>query len=171
MANRLFFAVPVERSQQLPLLKLQTQLEGAGKPVQASNFHITLAFLGAVTAQQQQQLIQRWQQLTLPRCQLQLDQLQLWPKAQVLALTASQCPTPLFQLAGAMRNDASQQGLHHSKQGFRPHVTLFRKAETLPELALANPITIDCTEVQLMISEQTPAGVSYQPIKRWYCHD
>ncbi|WP_298444055.1 RNA 2',3'-cyclic phosphodiesterase [uncultured Ferrimonas sp.] len=171
MANRLFFAIPVPRSQQLPLLKLQTQLEGAGRAVLASNFHITLAFLGSVNASAQQQLLHRWQDLTLPRCQLQFDQLTLWPQAQVLALTGRHCPTPLYQLAGALQRDAAQHGLHQSSRGFRPHVTLFRGATAEPALPLPQPIQVDCREVQLMISEPTPAGVSYQPLKRWPCHD
>ncbi|QIZ77677.1 RNA 2',3'-cyclic phosphodiesterase [Ferrimonas lipolytica] len=173
MANRLFFAVPVPRSQQLPLLRLQTQLEGAGRPVLASNFHITLAFLGNVCAAAQQQLLQRWQGLSLPPCQLSLNQLQLWPKAQVLALTSNECPTPLYQLAGALQRDAAKHGLHQSQHGFRPHLTLFRGAQQSPLATqhLQQPILINCNEVQLMISEQTPAGVSYQPIKRWQCYE
>ncbi|WP_051202201.1 RNA 2',3'-cyclic phosphodiesterase [Ferrimonas senticii] len=171
MANRLFFAIPIPRSQHFPLLRLQTQFEGMGKPVRANNFHITLAFLGNVNASSQQQLLTRWQSLALPKGQLQFNQLQLWPKAQVLALTANTCPAPLYQLAGALQRDAQQHGLHHSHHGFRPHITLFRHAGQPPPATALAPLTVDYQEVQLMLSEHTPDGVIYQPIKRWYCHD
>ncbi len=168
MANRLFFAIPIRRSQQLPLLKLQAQLPPIGRPVAAYKLHLTLAFLGDVSHAAEQQLLQRWQHLSFSACQLHFNQLQHWPNAQVLALTSATCPAPLYQLASALQQDAANHGLYQSRHGFRPHISLLRDCPTVEQLPQPAMLTIDCDEVQLLRSEYSGTGVAYYPIKRWH---
>ncbi|SHI22779.1 RNA 2',3'-cyclic phosphodiesterase [Ferrimonas marina] len=173
MAQRLFFSVPVPRVTQLALLRQQSALAQAGvrgRPVPAANFHLTLAFLGNVTASQKASLLERWAELVPPDLQLSLDTLHYWAKPGVLALGARRTPIALGQLASALQQDAAHHGLHASRQAFRPHITLFRGASALlPELPeqLEPPIILPCHSVELMLSENGPGGVEYHRLKHW----
>ncbi|GAA5191838.1 RNA 2',3'-cyclic phosphodiesterase [Ferrimonas gelatinilytica] len=185
MAARLFFAVPLDRINQLALIRQQARLsgvlsrpemaEGEKKPhrparlVPVANLHLTLAFLGNVTQSQRQALLARWQTLAVPRVTLTLDGLAHWPRARVICLTTQYTPPPLSQLANALRRDAACHGLHASQRGFRPHITLFRDVGPLPAgpLTLTQPITLTINKVALMESVFEPGGVRYQSIKTW----
>ncbi|GAA4895215.1 RNA 2',3'-cyclic phosphodiesterase [Ferrimonas pelagia] len=173
MAQRLFFALPVARTSQLALLKLQSQLAQAGihgRMIPATNFHLTLAFLGSVTASQKDALLARLADLTVPDLHLELDTLHYWAKPGIVALGARRTPIALGQLATQLQQDAYQHGLHPTRHAFRPHITLFRGASALlPDLAHVpeQPIVMTSHSVELMVSVNGPAGVEYHCLKRW----
>ncbi|BDY06425.1 RNA 2',3'-cyclic phosphodiesterase [Ferrimonas sp. YFM] len=168
MAERLFFALPVSISNQMALIKHQAHLGQLGRVVPATNFHLTLAFLGQVTQKQKEGLIDRWQELEVPRLSLTLDRYLHFPKAGVVCLGCDQSPIALNRLAGQLRRDAAQHGLHSHRAPFRPHVTLFRGVHEVTELPEPAPVTLELNEVQLMRSHREMGKLVYSPLVRWH---
>ncbi|TKB56708.1 RNA 2',3'-cyclic phosphodiesterase [Ferrimonas aestuarii] len=167
MAQRLFFAIPVSVPKQMALIKHQAHLGNLGHVVPATNFHLTLAFLGNVTQSQQQALIERWRDLTVPNLHLTLNRYLHFPKAGVVCLASDQVPIALMRLAQSLRRDAARHGLHSHKAAFRPHVTLYRGVDSVVELPQPEPVTLEINEVQLMASQREMGKLTYSPLVRW----
>ncbi|KWV04121.1 RNA 2',3'-cyclic phosphodiesterase, partial [Salmonella enterica] len=96
----------------------------AGRPIAAANLHITLAFLGDVSAQKQRTLSELAGRFQQPGLTLTLDDAGHWPRSQVVWLGSRQPPRGLLQLANLLRAQAWRSGCPQSAQPFHPHVTL-----------------------------------------------
>lgn len=100
----------------------------AGRPVAAENLHLTLAFLGDVSADKQQALIALAGRIRQPGFTLNLDDAGQWLRSRVVWLGTRQSPRGLLQLANILRAQAARSGCYQSPQPFHPHVTLLRDA-------------------------------------------
>lgn len=167
--RRLFFGLDAH-SQSQALLGLQQQLALAASPVVADNLHLTVLFLGAVNEEQLPQLCQLGAQVASQQAgfKVVLDQLGVFPQAKVTWIGPSQAPRQLLELEQALRAGASALGLPLDERPYRPHLSLYRKARTLPPSAgPCRPIPLPVSDFHLYESCSTPAGVQYQKLASW----
>ncbi|QYJ79323.1 RNA 2',3'-cyclic phosphodiesterase [Shewanella acanthi] len=185
--ERLFLGFAPSPSQLETLTHLQRELvsslNSAAKAVHQDNFHLTLAFLGMVSQEQKESLIKSIDEIAKPRFSVQLDSIAEWPRAQVCCLKGENVCANLAQLAKDTKQLAQQLTLHISEHGFRPHISLFRKAKSftvnepsdeLLELPLSRfngapfkELVIAPTALHLYLSSSTDKGVEYKVLHSW----
>lgn len=139
-----------------------------GKPVTADNLHITLQFLGNVTAAQQTQLETGAASCPIEPFTLLLDSLGHFAGSRVLWLGASLSPEPLQRLAACLGEQMRHCGLSPDSRPYHPHLTLRRKVSKPPNPDFtfpAFPWTIDT--FALVRSHTLPTGVQYQVLRQW----
>lgn len=167
--RRLFFGLDASPQCQA-LLALQQQLALAAVPVAADNLHLTLLFLGAVDGAWLPQLCQLGCQVASRQAgfSVVLDQLGVFPQAKVAWIGPSQAPRQLLELEQALRAEVLALGLPLDVRPYRPHLSLYRKACSLPpSVELCSPITLPVSEFHLYESCSTPAGVQYRKLASW----
>ncbi|NDL61242.1 RNA 2',3'-cyclic phosphodiesterase [Acerihabitans arboris] len=146
--RRLFFAIALPDSVRQAIIGWragQFPYE-AGRPVAAANLHITLAFLGEVSANKEQALRAAAMRLQQKPFTLALDDCGHWPGSGVVWLGMKRAPRGLLQLAQRLRAQAARNGCYQSPLPFHPHVTLLRQARqavALPPGAPGWEITVD----------------------------
>ena len=95
-----------------------------------------------------------------------LDSLGLFHHAQVAWIGPSQPPAALLALEAALRIGVTRLALPLEARPYRPHVSLYRKARSLPPHD-APPITLQARELHLYESSSTPEGVRYIKLTSW----
>lgn len=135
--HRLFFGIglPATLQQQIVRWRADQFPAEAGRPVVAASLHITLAFLGDVSAEKARRLQQQAERIRQLPFILHLDDAGHWPRPGVVWLGCRQAPRGLLQLAERLRSQAARSGCQQSSQPFHPHITLLRNATrpvTLP---------------------------------------
>lgn len=176
--KRLFLGFAPTAAEKTSLLKLQQACEQADeqsgpglKKVTAANLHLTLAFLGQVTAKQQRDLLAAIPGLPLKHFRVRLEHLCFWPGPKILCLTGTAEDPALMALAKAAQQLADDLGLHSSEYDYRPHITLMRRAGNLPKLEHIPTLDFTPSELQLYESLSTPTGVEYRILASWPLSD
>ncbi|MGB5144871.1 MAG: RNA 2',3'-cyclic phosphodiesterase [Shewanella indica] len=172
--KRLFLGFSPAAAERASLLKLQQACEQAYEPsapslkkVTEANLHLTLAFLGQVTAEQLGDLLAAIPGLPLKRFRVRLEQLCFWPGPKILCLAGTAEDPALMALAKAAQQLATNLELHSSEYDYRPHITLMRRANNLPELEDVPTLNLTPSELQLYESLSTPTGVEYRILASW----
>jgi len=169
--ERLFFALwPDDAVRQSLHVWQHGKLPMPGRWVAAANLHLTLLFLGNVTADVRDCLCKGADSLELPQFSLTLDTAGCWPKPKVAWLSASEGAPGLSALVSAVRQIASDCGLQPETRDFVSHVTVARKLKRPPptwEHSAAPAIIWPVSEFALVRSETRSEGVLYQPVRRW----
>ena len=165
--KRLFFGLDATE-QSHALGQLQQRVALTAKPVVAENLHLTLLFLGQVAEEKLDALSHVGQRVASAHGNLQitLDNLGLFHHAQVAWIGPSQPPEALLALEQALRTGVTRLGLPLEARPYRPHVTLYRKARSLPPQQ-APRITLQARELHLYESLSTPEGVRYIKLASW----
>ncbi|CAA0124007.1 RNA 2',3'-cyclic phosphodiesterase [Halioglobus japonicus] len=148
------------------------QLACAGTPVPVTNFHITLAFIGALEDSAIERLclsVDHW--LThnaMSGATLQLDSTGYWHKPGIYWLGPENWPGQLSRLAQKLNSLGSAAEAKRDRNAFRPHITLYRQCYDAPPAALQAPsIPMTYTRVALFESRQGKSGVSYHILQDW----
>lgn len=140
----------------------------AGRPVAAANLHLTLAFLGEVSAAKEQALRALAGRIRQPPFTLRLNDAGHWPRPGVVWLGCRQAPRGLLQLASLLRAQAARNGCYQSPQPFHPHITLLRGAENpvaLPPMTVDWPLNV--THFSLYASCFTQGKTHYHMLDEW----
>ncbi|MDX1303900.1 RNA 2',3'-cyclic phosphodiesterase [Photobacterium sp.] len=178
LTERLFFALDlhhngVNRSSFRQLCQLKQQLQCDGRTVAERNLHITLAFLGSVTAEQKQDLINHTGKLTaIPAFSLRNFQLNYRKRNKIIWLDSNNPPPALLTLAAELKQVALDTGLKQEDRPYRPHITLKKQVRHPPQ-SLPAPLDLhfDFRRFGLYISEAilTPdgSGVRYRCLQQW----
>ena len=167
--KRLFFALwPGHRTRDAiykvaRALKKQT----AGQLVSFENLHLTLAFVGSVTEQQQQCMEHVASQLHIPRFSVELSELGFWPRPKVAWLGAKNMPDGLLKLAHSLNINLQTCGYEPDKRPFQAHITLLRKAKRHPQDTETREIQWSVDRFALVESITHQEGVEYQVIAEW----
>ncbi|UXI01684.1 RNA 2',3'-cyclic phosphodiesterase [Photobacterium sp. TY1-4] len=174
--ERLFFAlpldIPAENSSAFHQLRqLLQMMPGEGRPVPAANLHLTLAFLGNVSAAQKTQLCQLADPLEESAFTLTTTALKYQKRSRLIWLSCT-LPAPLAQLAENLKAIAEQVGLPQETRPYSPHITLLKhlraRPDALPEIP---PLAFHIRHFGLYISElfNSPrgGGVHYRCLKQW----
>ncbi|RJG09624.1 RNA 2',3'-cyclic phosphodiesterase [Pseudomonas cavernicola] len=164
----LFFALacPPDLARNITAWRDDLQLDG--RPVAASNLHLTLAFLGSQPRGRLGDLKALAAGLQAPAFNLQLDSLCRWRNG-LLYLAPSQPPAALLALAQRLRDDLLSAGFSLESRPFHVHLTLTRRCPLFP--ADANPsFDWPVSEFALFASENTARGTHYRLLERWQLH-
>jgi 2'-5' RNA ligase len=168
--KRLFFALelPGELQQQIVQWRAAQFPPEAGRPVAAANLHLTLAFLGNVSAEKQRALTTMAGRIRQPKFTLHLDDAGQWLRSRVVWLGTRQPPRGLLQLANLLRSQAARSGCYQSPQPFHPHLTLLRDAShavKIPPPGFHWQVPIN--EFVLYESTFSQGRTRYTPLERW----
>lgn len=164
--KRLFFALWPDSTTRQHCHELAKALRGCGRLVPANNLHVTLVFLGAVNEAQQAAITQAAASLSSEPMRLCFDRLSYWRKPAVVCLCAERVDSALICLVEQLTAIAEQQQISLDKRPYRPHVTLLRKAKSLPERDF-KPIEWQASGFSLVESCSTPTGVEYRVLESW----
>lgn len=169
-SKRLFFAIeiPAKIQKQLVQWRADNFPADAGVPVAAANMHMTLAFLGEVSAEKQRALAAMAGRIHQPGFTLHLDDAGQWLRSRVVWLGTRQPPRGLLQLANMLRAQAARSGCYQSPQPFHPHLTLLRNAGQAVSIP-APGFHWDFPVTEFVLYESRYAGgrTRYTPLQRW----
>ncbi len=165
--QRLFFALWPDAAQRRKLQRCFSLLTGSpGHAVAVENLHLTLAFPGSVDAVARSCLEQAASKIQLPPFSLILDRFGYWKHPKVIWYGPTEVPETLVHLAEALAEVMRHCGLEPDPRPYRPHVTLLRKAQAMPQTEVLS------TEWQakgfaLVLSESVPGGARYSVLRQW----
>ena len=163
---RLFFALPLHQLAPA-LIDWRERRPWPGLPVPERNLHLTLAFLGEADEATRDRLIAAAAQQRCPPFSVHLDQTGWFQRARAAWVGPSEWPNELNVLARALRRHGEKLGLGNGEQGYRPHITLSRKAAEAPEALPAPDFVLQADSFCLYRSVSTPDGVHYEPLACW----
>lgn len=144
--------------------------QGSTQPyaVPASNYHITLCFLGSITHRQHEALIYELDNLVSEPFSLTLDSTGIWNGPKILFSAPETPPESLMLLAKASRKAARRASIQVENKPYKPHVTMVRKATAALPLPLYNPsVEVHASAFHLFESVSTPQGVTYPIRHSW----
>lgn len=170
--QRLFFALWPDDAIRSALAAASQNLPiKTGRHVPPDNLHITLVFLGSVSAVTRARIEQAAEPISIPAFDLVLDKPGWWPRPQVVWLGTSTIPEPLQELVTGLSKAIRPCGLKLDDRPHRPHVTLRRKVNGLPKLGVIDPITWNVRSFSLVQSQSAPSGVIYKVLRSWDLHE
>ncbi|MFG1173676.1 RNA 2',3'-cyclic phosphodiesterase [Erwiniaceae bacterium CAU 1747] len=139
-SKRLFFGLdlPKDIKQQIIRWRADGFPAEAGYPVAAEGLYLTLAYLGEISEEKTQSLMQLAGRIQQPAFTLTLDDAGHWPRSGMVWLGPHRAPRGLLQLAALLRAQAARHGCTQSPQPFHPHVTLLRQATQPVKLPARN---------------------------------
>lgn len=167
---RVFFAIDPPAQTKLAIEAWRAKaLPEFDKQVRASNFHITLEFLGHISPNQLDSLTQGVDQLlNATSFAVQLNLLGYWPKPKVLWLGSQLCQPAHLQLVESLRKLSRNAGIELPKRDYIAHLSLVRKCQANPPAALIDPLfTWKTEQFHLFESISGPKGVIYRRKKTW----
>ena len=168
--RRLFFAIPLPEELRRRVVSWRAEhfpVE-AGRPIAAENLHLTLAFLGEVSANKEQALRAVAGRLRQPAFTLTLDDCGHWPRPGVVWLGLRRSPPGLLQLAQWLRDRAARNGCYQSPMPFHPHITLLRQAFTGVALPPSAPgWTMEAEAFNLYLSSYENGRNRYILLESW----
>lgn len=140
---------------------------GIASPVDENNSHITLHFLGSVAESDVPTLTDALDSVNGDAFVLELDRLGYFSKPQILWLGCTKPPEALYELH---KNTA--RAIKKCMPGYRnkkhvPHVTLFRKAMSLPQKENIETIQWCVDSFVLVESKTYPEGAQYRVLQQW----
>ena len=167
--ERLFFglALPGAARDSLQATCKQLVLPSTARPSLPQNYHLTLVFLGQVSARQLPCVKHAAGHVRSQELQLRLDNLGHWPRPQVLWAAPSAPPEALQHLVDALQQQLHLCGFKPEQRRYRPHVTLARRLRSFNGPTELEAITWHARQFHLYRSSPTPDGVRYHPIHTW----
>jgi len=140
-----------------------------GRPVPPRNYHVTLAFLGNQPAHLCADVVSAGEAVAAEPVDLTLDRFGYWPRPRVFWIGPTECPPALTNLAGDLWERMAAIGVPRETRPFRPHLTLARKAATLPEVPAPSPLIWRVTRFALIESVTERHGAVYTVVATFGC--
>lgn len=170
VAHRVFFALwpDVPALEALDRLASVAVERCGGRRMCRDSLHLTLAFIGAVSAEPLAQLQEIATGVRATAYELTLDRLGCWPHNRILWAGCSRPPPRQRRLFEALVAPLAQAGFQLDRRPHLPHVTLARNARCdagLPDLA--QPIRWRVREFALVESRLLPSGALYRNLAHW----
>ncbi len=138
------------------------------KPVPRENFHITLGFVGEKDEAACETLIMATDGIRVAPFEITLDTMGYWPKQQISYLAPAAWPAEIDNLAQTLRRLMSRHNIKADKRTYQPHLTLARRCELEPPVALIRPaFRIYVDGFHLYESRRMKTGVRYEVIASW----
>jgi 2'-5' RNA ligase len=172
---RLFFALWPDEATRAALAAAAapavSQVDGEAVP--SANFHVTLAFLGAVPAETLAQVMEVGGRDRHPRIDLGFDQVEYWAKARVLVAMPSRVPDTAFAIVNRLWNRLEPLGFQRELRPWQPHLTLVRRIRRPPceDLRMATTAVgrhaAARWKLALVESVTHAEGPRYTPLAQW----
>jgi len=173
---RLFFALwPDLRTRELMAGAASAlRLTGHARRVSPENYHLTLAFVGEVSATQLEVLLEIGCAQRAAACKFEIDAFDYWPEPKVVVALAGETPTALIGLSVrlqdlALRGIARNPGrpIVPAHAPLRAHVTLARKVAQAPVLQAMSPIPWCARSFSLVRSDTSGSHSVYTVVDTW----
>lgn len=167
---RLFFALWPDEDVRESLAKFNIELaqKCTGKPMRASNLHITLAFLGNVAMNRLDCLLSMAKATTFIPFEMTLNHLGIFNSSKIIWAGLEEEPDALVKLAAALYKGAIACDIQMDPRPFKPHLTLMRKTNQLHENELElKPVHWQANDFCLVASVNKSDGVEYKVLNRW----
>jgi 2'-5' RNA ligase len=167
-SRRLFFALWPDAAARAALAAATREALSASSvsAVPPQNLHATLAFLGSVPERrlaQLEALARRVAESFVPPCpvMLQFDELAHWVGPRILvALCAAESPAAR-SLADFLKTESQAAGFAPDLKPFHAHVTLARKVERAPGVAMTRAVQWRFDSFALIESRTAANGAAY----------
>lgn len=166
---RVFFAIFPNKFVQDQLTHQTGILESTcgGRKVKSQHMHLTLLFLGNVSAHRIETLQQAVKNILAEKFELSLEEIRCWKQSQIVYIQAKRFPAELFSLVNSLKSVLSEAGFSFDKRAYKPHITLIRKATHQARIDLTKPIKWHVNQWFLVQSKQTDYGIDYIPLSQW----
>ncbi|MDX1626607.1 MAG: RNA 2',3'-cyclic phosphodiesterase [Wenzhouxiangellaceae bacterium] len=162
--RRLFFALWPDAGLRDAIAVRAARLEGLpGRPVPATNFHVTLVFLGDVPESKVDDYAAAVPDRPAQAFTLVLDRLGWFPRARVCWL-GGEAPAAGRSLVESLAAALEPLGHEPERRPWRPHVTLLRGARRPPSVRDVEPVAWPAGDFALV--ESVP-GRPYQVLRSW----
>jgi 2'-5' RNA ligase len=139
--------------------------------VPRENYHVTLAFVGEVTASQLAVLQQIGRSQRAAGCTIEFDAYDYWPDSQVAVAIAREAPAALTLLWTQLRRDLTLHqtalNLKYPHLSLRAHITLARKVAQAPVLQAMSPFRWNARSFSLVRSDTGGARSVYTVVDTW----
>ncbi len=135
-----------------------------GRPIAKDRLHLTVAFLGELTAAGLD-VARQAMPISVGAFELTLDALGIWPESKVLWLAPAAPPDALGELEGRLWDGLIERGFQGEERVYRPHITLARRAR--PVDTSIEPIHWSARELALVESFPDGRNVHYEVLERW----
>ncbi len=173
---RLFFALwPDPQVRQRIAMDVEPALRSADRstmnPVEPANYHITLAFLGAVSASSLEDIVRICSDVRFGRFSLELDRTGYWPRSRIAWLGMSHHSLELEALVDDLWNKLADLGFRQEPQPYQPHVSLCRKASGGLGISLDSPINWPVASFVLAQSTSGEDGPVYTVLEQFIAGD
>jgi RNA 2',3'-cyclic 3'-phosphodiesterase len=166
--SRIFFALWPDNDTRSSLCTITQQFKDEKfRLVKKSNLHITLEFLGEVSEDDLQQLVEKSNGIQAEPFEIELTRIGWWRKPGVLWIGTHHSPKQLIHLVESIKQIVEQQGLETDKRSYEPHVTIARKVKQLQLPKQSIDIRWQVNSFVLVISKPTNSGVEYHVIHEW----
>ena len=173
---RTFVAIEISNDDIInSMRKFQTEININAKPVEPKNFHFTLQFLGEISSEVSQKIIQALRKIEFSSFSINLKGVGAFPKSKfprvVWIGTDDNGGNMLIQLSKKVEKALEPLGFFSDKP-FKPHITVFRIKKKIGDITneLNSQKTIDfgiqkVTNLKLKKSELTPNGPIYSDLE------
>jgi 2'-5' RNA ligase len=166
---RLFYAAVPDAATRLQIEAAADTLplDAGAARVARHNLHLTLAFVGDISAVELPALRNIGAALTAPRFALHFDAYEYWPKPEVVVVAARTIPEPLERLWREVHAALAGHQWAQNPKRLRPHVTLARKVVQAPTLPALSAFDWRVREWCLMRADTSGGGAVYTVVDTW----
>ena len=173
---RTFVAIEISNDNIInSIKKFQSEVNINAKPVEPKNFHFTLQFLGEISEEISQKIIQALRKIEFSSFNVNLKGVGAFPKSKfprvIWVGTDNDGGNMLIQLSKKVEKALEPLGFFSDKP-FKPHITVFRIKKKIGDITneLNRQKTIDfgiqeVTNLKLKKSELTPDGPIYSVLE------
>ena len=164
--HRVFFALWPDDATRAAISRATREAvrSSGGRPIAKERLHVTIAFLGELTAAGLD-VARNVPPIPVGPFELTLDAVGVWPESKVLWLAPSTMPDALGELEERLWIALVERGFRAEERVYRPHVTLARRARPV-EFAV-EPVHFPVRELALVESFPDGRNVHYEVLERW----
>jgi 2'-5' RNA ligase len=168
-AVRVFFALVPDEQVRNSLVSLSRDVarRSRGRAVSGEHVHLTVAFLGDISADRVPALQKIGDQVAHRGAVLSFDTLGAWRASGVAWVAPSTVPSSLLTLHAELGAALAEGGFTIEARAFRPHITLARRCVTPMPRARATPIDWRVDRLVLIGSELRAEGPRYRELATW----
>ena len=173
---RLFFALWPGDAQRRALTELTAPAIASvqGKPVQPSNLHVTLAFLGQVPGRGFADLVVLGGSVQQPAVEIAFNRLAYWPKPRVVVALPARLPQSGQAIVDWLWAGLIPLGFTREARPWQPHLTLVRHVRQPPPPSYGPELPAKAAAaaatgwgLALVESSTHPEGARYRPLAEW----
>ena len=163
-----FAAIPtVQTRERLRTTAQAVRLGAEARLVPAMNYHLTLAFVGAIPASRVAELQAIGRAQRAARFFVRFDAYEYWPKPEVVVAAARTIPQALEPLWRELHRDLAQHQWALDPKRLRPHVTLARKVAQAPVLQAMSSFDWFVHDISLVRSDTSGNQSAYTVVDTW----
>ncbi len=166
--KKLFFALwPSHRQRETLRDAINPVLSSVeGQTLDRRNWHVTLVFIGDFPEEDIPALMAAADNIDPGEFRLRFDSLTFWQRPKVACLHTKIIPPELERLVGNLQQALLPFGVEPDERVYRPHITVSRKVRAFPEIRLARPVELQCSDFVLVESVSVRGEIQYHPVKQ-----